>query len=100
MKIKVIGRRYAETATYYDWDSDKKWPRFEKVAEQTLEIEADTLRDGKKWLAENHPEMFMGGNVICENGDFACFAVPCEEYGRGNYETPEARIACVKRMAE
>lgn len=97
MKIKVIGRSYTETATYYDWDAEKKFPRFEATGEQTWEIEAETLRDGERWLAENHPDMYMGGNVICENGDFACLAVPCGEYGEGNYETIAARVAYVTR---
>ena len=96
MKIKVIGRRYSETAKFYDWDTDKVFPYFEKEGEQTWEIEADTLQDGVQWLAENHPEMYMGGSVVCENGDFTCFAVPCVEYGKGNYETIEARVAFAK----
>lgn len=96
MKITVIGRRYSETAKFYDWDADKKYPYFEKEGEQTWEIEAENLREGQRWLAENNPDMYMGGNIICENGDFACLAVPCEEYGKGNYETIKARISTVK----
>lgn len=100
MKIEVIGRKYADVATYYTWDTEKKWKNFEKVEEQTWEIEGETLYDGEMWLAENHPDMFMGGNVICENGDFAMLAVPCEEYGKGNYETTKARVAYVKAEFE
>lgn len=96
MKITVIGRRYSETAKFYDWDADKEFPYFKKEGEQTWEIEADTLSEGRSWLIENHPDMYMGSNVICENGDFSCAAVPCEAYGKGNYETIEARIACAK----
>lgn len=96
MKVKVIGRKYSEKATYYNWDKEREFPKYEKLADETWEIEASSLFAGKKWLAENHPDMFMGGNVICENGDFACLAVPCEEYGKGNYETIEARVAWVK----
>ena len=98
MKVKITGRRYAETANYYRWDADKEYPYFEEVEEQTWEINTRSLRDGERWLAKNHPDMLMGGNVNCENGDFACFPVPCEEYGTGNYETVDARIACVKAM--
>ena len=97
MKIEVIGRKYADVATYYSYDTEKQFPHFEKVDEQTWEIEAETLYDGELWLAKNHPDMFMGGNVICENGDFAMLAVPCGEYGKGNYETTADRIAYVKR---
>ena len=97
MKIKVIGRKYSETAKYYKWDNECEFPYYEKTAEVIWNIEADGLGDGKKWLAQNHPDMYMGGNVICENGDFACEAVPCGEYGEGNYETIEARIAWVRK---
>lgn len=97
MKIKVIGRKYTEQAFYSNWDAAKEFPHYEKVAEHTWEIEADTLDAGKKWLAKNHPDMFMGGNVICENGDFTCLAVPCGEYGTGNFETIAARVAYVKK---
>ena len=96
MKVKVIGRRYSETAKYEKWDADREFPNFDKEDEQTWEIEANTLHDGVRWLAENHPDMYMGGNVICENGDFACLAVPCGEYGKGNFETMAARIATAK----
>lgn len=99
MKITVIGRRYSENAQFYRWDDHKDFPHFEMVKEKTWEIEGETLEDGRKWLAKHHPDMYMGGNVICENGDFACLAVPCIEYGRGNFETIAARIACVKREA-
>ena len=97
MKIEVIGRKYSEVAKYYDYDTDKRFPHYEKVDEQTWEIEGETLYDGEIWLAKNHPDMFMGGNVICENGDFAMLAVPCEEYGKGNYETIADRIAYIKK---
>lgn len=96
MKIKVIGRKFSEEANYPAWDSKKEFPHYEILEEQTWEIEADKLHDGEKWLADNHPEMYMGGNVVCENGDFACFAVPGIEYGKGNFETIQARVACVR----
>ena len=98
MKIEIIGRFYSEVADYYEWDTEKKFPNFKKLSEQTWQIEAESLKDGERWLAENHPESYMGGNVICENGDFACLAVPCGEYGEGNYETIAARVAYVKRI--
>lgn len=97
MKIKVTGRRYCEAATYYDLDKKHDFPKYEKLAEVTYNIEADSVKAGERWLAENHPDMYMGGNVSCENGDFACLAVPCGEYGDGNYETIEARVAWVRK---
>lgn len=100
MKIKVTGRRYSENATYCSWDSDKEYPSYEQVEAQTWEIEAATLHDGVRWLAENHPAYYMGANVSCENGDFACLAVPCGEYGKGNYETEAARIATARKEAK
>ena len=97
MKVKVIGHKFSETATYYNWDSQKLYPTYEMVDTQEWEIEADNLHDGEKWLAQNHPDMYMGGSVVCENGDFLCCAVPGIDYGKGNYETNAARVAWVKR---
>ena len=96
MKIKIHGTRYSETPKYYSWDDKKRYKYYDSVSEETWEIEADTLREGEKWLAENHPDMYMGGAVACENGDFALLAVPSLEYGEGNYETIQARVAWVK----
>lgn len=98
MTIKIIGRKYSDTATYGDWDTEKEFPTFAKVAEQTWEIEAETLDEAEGWLIENHPDMYMGASIICENGDFSCIAVPCSEYGEGNYETTATRIDFVRRM--
>ena len=100
MKVKVIGRKYSETATFASWDSSKEFPHFDKVDEQCWEIEAASLNSGVKWLAENHPDMYMGGSVRCENGDFACLATPCCEYGKGNFETETARIATARKEAK
>lgn len=96
MKIKIIGRQYSEEARYSDWDSKREFPRFDEVAKQEWEIEASNLKEAEEWLAKNHPDMYMGANIICENNDFSCLAVPCIEYGIGNYETQSARIAWVK----
>ena len=92
MKCKVIGRKYSDVATYARWDVHCEFPRFEETDEQTWEIEADTMKSAEKWLASKHPEYYMGANIICENGDFACLAVPCEYYGNGSYETLKARV--------
>lgn len=99
MKATVIGRRYSEIPTYPSWDADKEFPHFELLYERTWEIDVETVHDGEKWLAENHPKYYMGGSIVCENGDFACLAVPCCEYGKGNYETVAARVACVEKIA-
>ena len=96
MKIKVIGRKYSEKESYYSWDADKQFPNYEEDEVLIWEIEAETLDNGILWLAENHPDYYMGANVVCGNGDFAMFPVPCEEYGKGNYETLAARIAYVQ----
>lgn len=49
MKIKVIGRKYSETATYYDWDRYKEFPKYEKPLKKlgTLKPTAlELVRDG------------------------------------------------------
>lgn len=98
MKATIIGRRYSDVATYWDWDAAKRWPNYEKVEEQEWTVDVSSLKDGERWLAVNHPDMYMGGSVVMENGDFMMMAVPCVEYGDGNYETEAARVACVKEV--
>lgn len=100
MKVTVIGRRFSETPTYPVWDKNREFPHYDMVEEKTWEIDAETLRDGDNWLAANHPDYYMGGSVVCENGDFSCHAVPCSEYGKGNYETLAARAACIKKLSK
>lgn len=97
MKIRVTGRRYSEEARFADWDSEKEFPEYDVVAEQTWKIEAQSLNDAEAWLAQNHPDMFMGSNISCENGDFAAMSVPGTFYGKGYFETQVARIAWVKK---
>ena len=93
MKTTVYGRIFSDVATFGDWDKEKQFPRYAMESELTWEIEANSLREGEAWLAANHPEAYMGGSVVCENGDFLMLAIPCCEYGEGNYETKSARRA-------
>ena len=100
MKCTITGRKYSEEARYAEWDTKKEFPCYDKVAEQVWEIEASSLDEATEWLAKNHPDMFMGCNISCENGDFAAYAVPSAGYfwGKGNFETQSARTECVKKM--
>ena len=97
MKCKITGRQYSEEARYAEWDSEKEFPEFDKVDEKVWEIEANSLDEAQSWLAKNHPDMFMGANISCENGDFAAYAVPTNFWGKGNFETQSARIAWISK---
>ena len=97
MKCKVIGRKYSEEARYAEWDSKKKFPEFDKVDEQVWEIESSNLDEAEQWLAKNHPDMLMGANISCENGDFIAYAVPSNFWGVGNFEAQSVRTAWVKK---
>lgn len=92
MNAKVYGRIFSETAAFSAWDKNREFPRYAMESEQLWEIECDSLRDAETWLAANHPEAYMGGSVVLENGDFAMLAVPCPEYGEGTFETKSARL--------
>lgn len=99
MKITIHGVRYSDIPKHYPWDDKKRYKYFDSIAEEKWEIEGNSLDEGEKWLAQNHPDMYMGGSIVCENGDFSLLAVPSGEYGEGNYETTQARIAWVKAYA-
>lgn len=97
MKIKITGRQYSEEARYDSWDSEKEFPEYDQIAMDEWKIEASSLKEAEEWLAKNHPDMYMGSNISCENGDFSAQAVPGNFYGAGNFETQSARIAWVRR---
>ena len=97
-KYKVSGALYGEDSRYYSWDAHREFPYYDRVSEDTWEIEAESLENAVTWFKKNHPDMVQGGSVsrILENeGDkpeFYMFAIPNAEYGYGNFETVENRI--------
>lgn len=99
MKYTVSGKIYSDTATYYSWDSEKRWKNFNALdgTEQTWTIEASSLDEAERWFAKNHPERYMGGSIVSEDKQsFLLLAVPSIEYGIGNYESNTARINWVR----
>ena len=100
MKCTIIGRLYSENATYACWDKRKEFPHYAQIAQETWEIDCKSVTKAEAWLAENHPDMYIGANIILENGDFALLAVPCDCYGEGNYETMSNRLRYVRRLME
>lgn len=96
--MKIIGRLYDEIPNYYEFDEKHEWPYYNCV--ETVEWHVDLLdiHDGEEWLIKNHPEYYMGANIIGDNGDFICVAVPNSEYYKGNYETVENRVNYVQNV--
>ena len=98
-KYRVTGTHYNETPNYYVWDNEKRFPYFTVDDEQEWVIDADNLKEAEKWFAVNHPDYFMGGAINCITPnvhEFCIYAAPCGEYGEGNYETVDARVAFVR----
>ena len=96
---RVCGAKYNEEPRYYTWDADKKFPEYTVVNKQEWTIDADSLNDAEKWFIANYPDYFMGGSIQCITPnvcEFCMYAIPCCEYGTGNYETVAARIAFVR----
>lgn len=96
MKYTIHGSRYDETAIYYKWDRDRKFPEYTRIESAQYEVEANCLDEAEDWLIENHPEFYMGCSITNEKGDFLMTPIPCCEYGYGNFETEAARIAYVR----
>lgn len=92
MNAKICGRIYSDEPFFPDWGKDKKFPHYEEESEHLWEVDCASLDEAEGWLMENHPEAYMGASIVLENGDFAMFAVPCLEYGKGNFETKAARL--------
>lgn len=107
----VNGSRYSEEPQYYPWDDKKMYPYYDCVEEQEWTLTPRFLAaiTGKKpsldaaeaWLISEHPDYYMGASIRqdCRSGDFLMCAVPCLDYGEGNYETIEARRNYVSELA-
>ena len=95
---RVTGRIYNEEPHYYNWDSHKEFPVYDKVSEEQWVIQARSLKEAKNWFYQNHPEGVQGGSVQrildtpSQDPEFIMFAIPSPEYGYGNFETVENRI--------
>lgn len=96
--MKIIGRLYDEVPNYYDFDDNHKWPYYNCVDEKEWNIKCNDVDEGAEWLIDNHPDYYMGANIIGDNGDFICTAVPGCEYGKGNFETIKDRKYYVKNI--
>lgn len=100
-KYRVIGTLYTSIPKYYSWDKDKTFPYFDKLEEKEWEVEAESAKDAIIWLMNNYPEYYMGGSAHCitvGRSEFYMTAVPCLEYGNGNYETVDNRVAYLKQV--
>ena len=96
---RITGTRYNETPKYYNWDTDKKFAYYTVDDKRDWVIDANDMNEAEKWFATNHPDYFMGGSINCITPnvhEFCMYAIPCREYGDGNYETINARIAFVR----
>ncbi|MBQ7372589.1 MAG: hypothetical protein IJW67_12055 [Blautia sp.] len=98
-KAYILTALYDTTPSYRDWDTDCEFPMY-KVIEDTYEVfwvEAENLEEAEKWLAINHPERYIGANFKLE-GKYKLLPVPCKKYGKGNYESLEARIRYARSL--
>lgn len=92
-KFQIVGRKYdLVNLEYCSWDTSHEFPMGKFVCEEVFPImEFESLAYAEYWLLDNYPEYYMGGNiweVESNNGypDFACFAVPCVEWGSSTDE--------------
>lgn len=101
MKIKIIGRKYEDKVSYYDWDGRKEFGYCEVEDERIWEKEFEDEFKAEIWLVNNYPEYAMGASYIWNDGRcFYLLAVPSSEFGDGNWETTENRVRFVKRELE
>lgn len=107
---KVFGRLFSEKATYYSWDKERQFPRYDSIreTERTWDLCGEKLRDGRvvdslktaeMWLLENHPAFIQGANIEWGE-DFSMGCVPCSEYEEGYFESYEGRLRYAKRLAD
>lgn len=110
-QYEIIGQKYSEEPSFYDWDKEHKFKNYEPVGEEQTfivgpEENVRTLTDAENWFKKNHPELMMGGNIFRLNPssdkeiEFHMFAVPSPEYPEGTYETQEARTNYFKNLPD
>ena len=104
---RIIGRLYEERPFFADCDKTKAYPSYSQVPgsekEWKLGVEdAVSIDEASEWLLKNHPDYWMGANIIqeCPSGNFSMHAVPGVEYGRGNHETYAARYRFAEKEAK
>lgn len=103
---KIIGQLYEENPTFEDWDTEKAFPFYLPVKGSKKEWRLDPKEvfnvDGaSKWLLKNHPDYWMGANIIqeCPSGNTSMHDAPCAKYGTGYYENYAARYRYAKEEA-
>ena len=86
---------YSETPDKYDM-----YPEIEGTKQSFIVPDAHSLEEGYKWIIENHPAQLMGCSISTSSGDFSFYAVPCNEYEKGYYETRRNREKYAQKEAE
>ena len=104
---KIIGWLYDTKPFFSDWDTRKEYPSYRLIPESKVEWrlkakDATCIDNASEWLLKNHPDYWMGANIIqeCPSGNFSMHAAPGAEYGRGNFETYAARNRFAKKEAK
>lgn len=78
MKYVVNARKFSNVPTFYEWDTEHRYPTFEIVDEIKIEIDASSLDSAYLWLLKNIPTYAIGCGITNESGDFM-FA-PVKDY--------------------
>lgn len=73
------GAVYDTDPHYYDWDKERRFPIYAKIAEVPMGTrEFPNVRAAGEWFTSNYPCLYRGGTIreIGGSGDFICYAVP------------------------
>ena len=103
---KITGQLYEERPIFENWDTGKMFPFYRPIKDSKKEWKLDPkevfcVDEASKWLLKNHPDYWMGANIIqeCPSGNTSMHDVPCAKYGAGYYENYAARYRYAKKEA-
>lgn len=86
MKHIVSARRFSNVPTFYGWDTEQRFPRFEIVDEIKIEIDVPDLDSAYMWLLKTIPAYAIGCGIRNEKGDFMFAPVKDYYYFIPNYD--------------
>lgn len=94
-RYQIVGMRFSDEKSYYSWDTNHRYPRYEILGSEDLGIhEFESLDHAALWLAMNHPDLYFGSSIFTvDRRNFLINAVKEYYLNDCSYETTEQAIA-------
>ena len=91
---------FSNEKSYYSWDKEKKFVRFEILDSEQIKFTANNLDEAEAYIIKNYPDRCCGYGISGDNGSFLCDVVNDCYYGELGLETMEQIYAYKIGMLE